>query len=210
MRSMRRLPPVSATITSRVPATHWTTPCTTMRSWAAALHTPSTRSNRPDAATKRITWDCTVARALAAALGPLSLLCPSVLKRLPRRALRRMPRRALPPGAPSRSSASAPSPSCRRWPAASKLGATRTSSIALGGWIVDDILVLVYSESSFRGVEDDEHVVPGVGYDRAEAYLDFERTVENLAAGGRGCIQRFGNRVDDQVSFHRPVAVVEH
>ena len=45
-------------------------------------------------------------------------------------------------------------------------------SSASGGWIVDDMFVLVYSESSFRGVEDDARVVPGVGYDGAEAYLD--------------------------------------
>src|SRR5213594_3172437 len=47
--------------------------------------------------------------------------------------------------------------------------APRTLSSALGGWIVDDTFGLVYSESSFRGVEYDEHVVPGVGYDGAEA-----------------------------------------
>jgi len=81
---------------------------------------------------------------------------------------------------------------------------------ASGGWIVDDMFVLVYSESSFRGVEDDEHVVPGVGYDGAEAYLDLERTLENLASGGSESRQGFGNRVDNQVSLNRPAAAVEH
>ena len=54
--------------------------------------------------------------------------------------------------------------------------------LALDGWVVDDTFVLVDSEGSFRGVEDDEHIVPGVGYDRAEAYLDLERTPEELDA----------------------------
>jgi hypothetical protein len=54
------------------------------------------------------------------------------------------------------------------------------------------MFVLVYSESSFRGVEDDEHVVPGVGYDGAEAYLDLERTLDNLASGGSESRQGFG------------------
>src|SRR5437867_4192838 len=58
--------------------------------------------------------------------------------------------------------------------------APRTLSSALGGWIVDDTFGLVYSESSFRGVEYDEHVVPGVGYDGAEAYPDLERTLRTL------------------------------
>ena len=50
----------------------------------------------------------------------------------------------------------------------------------------------------------------GFGHDGAEAYLDLERTPENLASGGRESRQGFGNRVDNQVSFHRPVAAVEH
>src|SRR5881628_1085026 len=69
----------------------------------------------------------------------------------------------------------------------------RTLSSALGGWIVDDTFGLVYSESSFRGVEYDEHVVPGVGYDGAEAYLDLERTLKNLASGGRKSRHSFGD-----------------
>src|SRR5437870_9619569 len=98
-----------------------------------------------------------------------------------------------------------PATPCRRRSKPREHLATR-----LGGWFVDDMFVLVYSESSFRGVEDDEHVVPGVGYDGAEAYLDLERTLENLTSGGSESRQGFGNRVDNQVSLNRPAAAVEH
>src|SRR5437899_11211194 len=81
-----------------------------------------------------------------------------------------------------------PSTPCRRRSKPREHLATR-----LGGWFVDDTFVLVYSESSFRGVEDDEHVVPGVGYDGAEAYLDLERTLKNLASGGRKSRHSFGD-----------------
>ena len=80
----------------------------------------------------------------------------------------------------------------------------------LDGWVGDDTFVLVYSERSFRAIEDDEHIVPGVGYDRAETYLDLERTLEELAAGGSESRQGIRNRVHNKIRFHRPIGVVEH